>query len=188
MTASECLRVAIGSSSCLFCQGNAQFIFVSMILIYFAVTHSHARRCSVHHCWSGRVESLLFDHVCVCVALKLLSFGRFTCGFGFGCLHRIFAKSNSNIHSSNRMSLPCPKPQCIQCVAMLHNVQSVEWAWAPSRRMDKLCRINLLNWNNLNVRWTSDCPENKHYWISNSVAAECLVGGQRWKCILASDE
>lgn len=101
MTASECLRVAIGSSSCLFCQGNAQFIFVSMILIYFAVTHSHARRCSVHHCWSGRVESLLFDHVCVCVALKLLSFGRFTCGFGFGCLHRIFAKSNSNIHSSD---------------------------------------------------------------------------------------
>lgn len=23
-------------------------------------------------------------------------------------------------------------------------------------------------------------PEIKHYWISNSAAVECLVGGQRW--------
>lgn len=129
MTASECLRVAIGP--------KGLCVLPRQCTIYFRF-YGFNLFCGYIHIWDDASllerscrESLVWPCVCnmqcVCVALKLLSFGRFTCGFG--CLHRVFAKSNSNIHSSDRMPLPCPKPHAynlLLCYAMSSSLSEQE--------------------------------------------------------------
>lgn len=97
----ECYRTAIGRMR-LRCHAMsmqyAQFIFVSMILIYFAVIFA----CTAAYITTRlRWSTLMFDGVSV--ALNISSFGQFTCGFG--CLHSLFAMSGlKHFHNS-----------CIEC-------------------------------------------------------------------------
>lgn len=108
---------AIGRCGSRFGQCNAQFAFVSMILIYFAVAFTYDSAYIIILGVGGDGGGDSVDGVCFRVVLEFSSFGQFACGFGRS--HEVFGQSDWNMHKLGRVPLVGTRrlTKCVtQCV------------------------------------------------------------------------